>query len=594
MGSVLGDDDLLARVQALNAVAEDLAREPQLHGLLERILRRCMALMGCDAGSIAIVDEAHSHYYKEVDIGIRCQSGQVFSLNEGMTGEVVRRRGPVWFDRYDQVAGGHISVEDARTLQGVIGVPLEWRGRIIGACIIFTRDVRRKFTGADADVLRLFGKHAAIAVATAQMYEATEERARAHAASAERDRILDEVHGILAQGSTSLLARLREAEETLDEGVQHTREVLHGAQHAAVQLVASIRHSLVGAGSSPLEHQSLEDVLKSELSWAEKARGLEARFVVSGTPRNLGDSLGNEVLSIAHEAIANIVQHAEARSVRLGLVYESASVSLLIEDDGHGFEPGVDSTSAGLGHRRIAERALRVGGSAKIESVPGWGTNVRAQFPYQRLTQSMGEIEVVVLAAHAIARAGLARLLAWSDPAISVTREVASPIEAVEATRDLKPNVVVVGLGFADGLVGITQQLLVISPQVAIVAVCDLAGPDAISEVLLAGARGCVELSTDGESLSRAVLAASRGETLVPSLQGWQDRLLNGPNPDGLTARELQVRALVEQGLRDKGIAQQLVVSVKTVEKHVGSVLKKTGARSRMELVARARSNTLR
>jgi hypothetical protein len=88
-----------ATAQAITAVAEDLAGEFSLRPLLERILLRCTELLACDAGSICSVDEAAGTYRKEADIGIRCQSGQVFPLTEGMTGAVVARRGPVWFDR---------------------------------------------------------------------------------------------------------------------------------------------------------------------------------------------------------------------------------------------------------------------------------------------------------------------------------------------------------------------------------------------------------------------------------------------------------------------------------------------------------------
>ena len=105
-----------------------------------------------------------------------CQSGQVFPLTEGMTGAVVARRGPVWFDRYDEVRGGHVAAAERATLRGVIGVPLEWRGQIIGACIVFSRDERRVFGPGDAELLQLFAKHAAIALANARMHEAAEDR----------------------------------------------------------------------------------------------------------------------------------------------------------------------------------------------------------------------------------------------------------------------------------------------------------------------------------------------------------------------------------------------------------------------------------
>ena len=103
-----------ARAAGLIAVAEDLAGEFSLRPLLERILLRCTELLGCTAGSICSVDEAAGTYRKEADIGVACQSGQVFPLTEGMTGAVVARRAPIWFDRYDQVRGGRGPGDAAR------------------------------------------------------------------------------------------------------------------------------------------------------------------------------------------------------------------------------------------------------------------------------------------------------------------------------------------------------------------------------------------------------------------------------------------------------------------------------------------------
>jgi DNA-binding NarL/FixJ family response regulator len=57
---------------------------------------------------------------------------------------------------------------------------------------------------------------------------------------------------------------------------------------------------------------------------------------------------------------------------------------------------------------------------------------------------------------------------------------------------------------------------------------------------------------------------------------------------ESLTDRERQVRSLMEPGLPDKAIAERLVLSVKTVEKHAGAVLRKTGARNQTELAAQA------
>src|ERR1700742_264604 len=117
--SLTGTEPSWATAQAVTAVAEDLAGEFSLRPLLERILLRCTELLGCDAGSISSVDEAAGTYRKEADIGVACQSGQVFPLTEGIEGTVVARRGPVWFDRYDQVPSGHVAGPERATLHGV-------------------------------------------------------------------------------------------------------------------------------------------------------------------------------------------------------------------------------------------------------------------------------------------------------------------------------------------------------------------------------------------------------------------------------------------------------------------------------------------
>jgi hypothetical protein len=170
------------------SAAEDLAVDFSPRPELERVLRRCTELLGCDAGSICSVDEAAGTYRKEADIGVACQSGQVFPLSEGMTGTVVAQRGPVWFDRYDQVPGGHVADPERATLRGVIGVPLEWRGRVIGACIVFSRDEHRVFGPGDAELLELFARHEAIVLATARLRAAAEVTARVEAVAVELSR----------------------------------------------------------------------------------------------------------------------------------------------------------------------------------------------------------------------------------------------------------------------------------------------------------------------------------------------------------------------------------------------------------------------
>jgi DNA-binding NarL/FixJ family response regulator len=97
-----------------------------------------------------------------------------------------------------------------------------------------------------------------------------------------------------------------------------------------------------------------------------------------------------------------------------------------------------------------------------------------------------------------------------------------------------------------------------------------------------------VMLEADGSALARAIGAAARGDALFTDdvLHGLYGQPGDGPSVQALTLtpREHEVHDLISQGLPDKQIAERLHISVKTVEKHVGSALRKTGTRNRTEL----------
>ncbi len=585
------DGGAAARAAGLIAVAEDLACEFSLRPLLERILRRCTELLGCDAGSICSVDEAAGTYRKEADIGVACQSGRVFPLTEGMTGAVVAHRGPVWFARYSDVPGGHVAPEERAALRGVIGVPLEWRGRIIGACIVFTRDDARTFGPDDAELLSLFAKHAAIALANARMHEAAEERARAEAAAGERDRLLAEVHDTLAKRLVSIQVHLDAAWREAGPEAPGAAGIAE-ASAAAGDALAEARLTLLGLAAAPLDGQPLDAALRAEAAWAEGIGRLEVRLVTAGPPVPVEARLAREVLGVAREALANIVRHAQAHSVRLGLLYEDGAVSLLVQDDGQGFDPKSGWQGERYGLRAMTGRARNLGATIEVDSVPGWGTRIRARFPYQRDPQQPGRrLRVLVAAGRPVLGAGLARLLTWTEPGIEVVGEVGSAAEAAEACAALRPDVALVDLGLTAGAgPRVTGLLLRRSPQLAVVGICEPGDDEQVAAAMREGARGCVAAGADGPELARAVVAAGRGQAILsgPVLRQLHRGLRAEDGDPALTEREREVRVLMEQGLPDKIIAERLVLSVKTVEKHAGSVLRKTGARNRTELAALA------
>ena len=406
-----------ATAQAITAVAQDLAGEFSLRPLLERILLHCTELLACDAGSICSVDEAAGTYRKEADIGIRCQSGQVFPLTEGMTGAVVARRGPVWFDRYEDVRGGHVDAADRATLRSVIGVPLEWRGSIIGVCVVFSRDDARTFSPADAELLQLFAKHAAVALANARMHDIAEERARAHATCAERERLLREVYDTLNQGLVGVVGQLARAEDALATGNGDDAGPLVTAAHSeARSALSQTRRTMLGLLGPALDDRDLQDVLADEVEWARRVGRLDVRLVIAGQPTPLDPAQAQEILRIAQEALTNIVQHADASMVRLGIAYEPRESRCWSKTTAEGSIRRASRPVPRSGLRRMSDRAHAVGGRIELDSVPGWGTSLRVRFPYSRDRAGDRRTDRVRVAGRRPAPAGAGRGEPAADP----------------------------------------------------------------------------------------------------------------------------------------------------------------------------------
>jgi DNA-binding NarL/FixJ family response regulator len=274
------------------------------------------------------------------------------------------------------------------------------------------------------------------------------------------------------------------------------------------------------------------------------------------------------------------------------MMYGAEDVAVVVEDDGAGFDPAVltDRRRSGLGLHGIVARAHRLGAELEIESTPGWGTRVRARIPYEprdagSAVRADVPWRVLVVDVRPVVRAGLVRLLAQAEPDILVVGEIGDAREVVDAVRVLDPHVVLVDLRMPvlDGA-RLTSYIRAAGPGVAVLVITDDLSDELLRDAVHAGASGCIGTDLDGSALARAVLAAARRDApLTETVLGTfreRDRAGNGR----LTSREREVRTLVELGMRDKQIADRLGISAKTVEKHVGALLRKTGAPNRTSL----------
>lgn len=198
-------------------------------------------------------------------------------------------------------------------------------------------------------------------------------------------------------------------------------------------------------------------------------------------------------------------------------------------------------------------------------------------------------------------REGFGALLAAQD-GIEVVGLASNGDEAVRLCRQLAPDVVLmdVRMPVMDGLAA-TRQVLgagpgSAGPRVIVLTTFDL--DEYVYEALRAGASGFVLKDASGEELVQAVrVVAAGGALLAPSvtrrlIAGFSRQHPNQVAPMGslaqLTRRELEVLALVAQGLSNAEISQMLFVAEQTTKSHVGRILSKLGLRDRAQAVVMA------
>jgi DNA-binding NarL/FixJ family response regulator len=197
---------------------------------------------------------------------------------------------------------------------------------------------------------------------------------------------------------------------------------------------------------------------------------------------------------------------------------------------------------------------------------------------------------VVLVDDHALFRAGVRGELAG---AVDIVGEAGSVAEAVPLIRDLDPDVVLLDVHLPDG--GGSAVIAGVAPERPGVRFLALSVSDAAEDVIgviRAGARGYVTKTISGEELAAAVDRVAEGDAVFsPRLAGFVldafrsgDRVGGDAELDELTPREREVLQLIARGYRYKEIAARLHLSVKTVEAHVSSVLRKLQLSTRHEL----------
>jgi signal transduction histidine kinase len=254
--------------------------------------------------------------------------------------------------------------------QTYLGTPLRVRKEVIGMLGVY-REEKEPFSVKNVSLLITMGEQLGIIIQNHRLQEQSQRMARA----IERQRLARELHDSVAQRIYSLNLFARAGQDALADGdFEDARLRLRQVEENARYTLREMRLLLYQLRPLALENQTLVDAMEERFALVERRLGIEAA-IYGNIPPELPDAAEEDLYYIVTEALNNALKHAQATRVELRFDAVSDHLSIVIRDNGQGFD--LTKPSPGLGLENMRSRATRINGSLDIETDIGEGTTIR-------------------------------------------------------------------------------------------------------------------------------------------------------------------------------------------------------------------------
>lgn len=405
----------------------------------------------------------------------------------------------------------------------------------------------------------------------------------------ERKRVSRELHDELGQNLYSVLIGLQVLAKEASSSSQ-----IQDLQQMVARSLDMLKNIAVELRPSTLDDLGLAAAIRSFMKRFEQTYGIEGQLTINGVQRRYEPEIETALYRICQEAMINAAKYAKVAEVHISLQDFQDHVNLIVEDKGIGFDIcKLEDQGTSLGLYGMKERAQLIGGRVDIVSQVNYGTSVRASIPIDEKGGFAMPIKILIGDDHAIVRSGLTMLINSHDD-MEVVGTAAEGRETFDMAMKLKPDIILLDLSMPPGENGLSATIRIkdAMPEIKILILTMHDDEEYIFKILQAGASGYILKSALDNDLMNAIRTIYQGNAyLCPGItktlihEFVQKPSHGSKDATALTVREQNFLSLMALGYSNKEIAEELSVSVKTVESYRAKIMDKLNLKTRHELV---------
>jgi signal transduction histidine kinase len=373
----------LRHLESLNEIGTALTGELELEPLLGLVAHRLRTLVDARLVLIALPEPGGRDLVIAAADGEGSDAyglvGMELEVTGSKTGRVLQRGRS---ERVDSVLDDPEIDQQAARRMGIhsaLYVPLVVRTRAIGVVVAHDKlGPTQSFTDDDVRLAESLTARAAMAVDLSERVSRDAVRRVVEAQELERARLARELHDETGQALTSILLGLKSLEERVD--TEQGRRAATELRELVVSTLQDVRRLAVELRPSALDDFGLVPALERLRDTVREQSGIDVDIQSRLKVDRLPEELETALYRIVQEALTNVIKHAGATRVTIMLVQKGNAVSLIVQDDGAGFDPQ-DVREGGLGLTGMRERVSLLGGRLSVESTEGAGTMLSAEVP---------------------------------------------------------------------------------------------------------------------------------------------------------------------------------------------------------------------